>query len=184
MKKVQYNNLISSYAKALFYVAGDELDIIKKKVEFLLVFFKDHRDIFIYLSNPVISTVHKKEIILCMKEYLNEKLIKFIMMVCLSKRFALLLSILEKFLSLVREDQNEFKVTIKSAEPLKEADIKIITESLSFLGKIIEVNNVVDPSIVGGFIVRYGFNLIDLSLKSYLARLVDVSKREMLRYSE
>lgn len=184
MKKIQYNNLISSYAKALFYVAGDELDVIKKQVEFLLVFFKNQRDIFTYLSSPVNSAVHKKEIIICMKEYLNEKIIKFIMVICLSKRFYLLLSILEKFLSLVREDQNEFKVTIKSAEPLKEPDIKIITESLIFLGKIIEVDSVVDPSIVGGFIVRYGFNLIDVSLKSYLARLVDLSKREILGCSE
>ncbi|OJH30471.1 ATP synthase subunit delta [Armadillidium vulgare] len=98
-----------------------------------------------------------------------------------NKRSRLLILILEKFLSLVRESENELEITIKSAEVLKKPDIKIITESLSFLGKIIKVSNVVDPSILGGFVVRYGFNLIDASLKSYLDRLVDLSKMEILK---
>ncbi len=103
------------------------------------------------------------------------------MVIFANKRSSLLILILEKFLSLARENENEFEITIKSAETLKESDIKIITESLSFLGKIIKVSNVVDPSILGGFVVRYGFNLIDASLKSYLDRLVDLSKMEILK---
>ncbi|MDR2548397.1 MAG: F0F1 ATP synthase subunit delta, partial [Rickettsiales bacterium] len=35
--------------------------------------------------------------------------------------------------------------------------------------------------ILGGFVVKYGFNLIDASLKSYLDRLVDLSKMEILK---
>ncbi|MCA7010390.1 ATP synthase F1 subunit delta [Wolbachia endosymbiont of Tribolium confusum] len=175
------NNLVSSYARALFHVSGRRLGIIRKEVEFLLAFFKDQSDVFVYLSHPMVSLLHKKEAILSINENLSESLVKFIMVTLANKRSRLLILILEKFLNLVRESENELEITIKSAEVLKKPDIKIITESLNFLGKIIKVSNVVDPSILGGFVVRYGFNLIDASLKSYLDRLVDLSKMEMLK---
>ncbi|WCR58356.1 ATP synthase F1 subunit delta [Wolbachia endosymbiont of Ctenocephalides felis wCfeJ] len=181
MKRTQYNNLISSYARALFYVSEDKLDAIRKEVEFLLAFFKGQRDILIYLSHPTISLAHKKEVILSINRDLSENLVKFIMVVSVNRRFDLLIPILEKFLNFVKENKNELEITIKSAETLKESDIKIIAESLSFLGKIIKVNNVIDPTIIGGFVVKYGFNLIDASLKSYLNKLVGLSRIEMLK---
>lgn len=181
MKRTQYNSLISSYARALFYVSENKLGIIREEVEFLLAFFKNQRDIFIYLSHPMVSLTRKKEVMLTINGNLNENLVKFIMVIFANRRSSLLTLILEKFLNFVRENENELEITIKSAEVLKESDVKIITESLSFLGKITKVNNVVDPSILGGFVVKYGFNLIDASLKSYLDRLVDLSKVEILK---
>lgn len=181
MKKIEYNNLISSYAKALLSISEDQLGTVRKEVESLLAFLKNRRDIFIYLSHPMTSLARKKEAIFSVNENLNENLMKFIMVVFTNRRSSLLVLILEKFLNFVRENENELEITIKSAEVLKETDIKIITESLSFFGKITKVSNVVDPSMLGGFVVRYGFNLIDASLKSYLDRLVDLSKMEILR---
>lgn len=181
MKRTRYNNLVSSYARALFYISEDKLGTTRKEVEFLLDFFKNQRDIFIYLSHPMISLARKKEAILSIDKNLSENLVKLIMVVSANRRSNLLILILEKFLNLVRENENELEIIIKSAETLKEPDIKIITESLSFLGKITKVSNVVDPSILGGFVVKYGFNLIDVSLKSYLDRLVDLSKMEILK---
>ncbi|MGL9732960.1 MAG: ATP synthase F1 subunit delta [Wolbachia sp.] len=181
MKKTQYNNLVSSYARALFYISEDKLCIIRKEVEFLLDFFKNQRDIFIYLSHPMISFARKKEVVFSINKNLSERLVKFIMIVFVNRRSNLLILILEKFLNFIRENENELEIIIKSAEALKEPDIKIITESLNFLGKIIKVSNVIDPSIMGGFVVKYDFNLIDASLKSYLDRLVDLSKMEILK---
>ncbi|QKX02293.1 ATP synthase F1 subunit delta [Wolbachia endosymbiont of Dirofilaria (Dirofilaria) immitis] len=181
MKKTQHNNLISSYAKALFYVSKGKLDTIRKEIKFILAFLKSQRDVFMYLSHPMISLACKKEVLLSINGDLSESLVRFIMVVLANRRSNLLIFILEKFLSLVRKNENELEVTIKSAEVLKEIDIKIITESLSFLGKIVKVVNIVDPSILGGFIVKYGFNLIDVSLKSYLDELVNFSKMEILK---
>ncbi|MDG7056167.1 MAG: ATP synthase F1 subunit delta [Wolbachia endosymbiont of Meromenopon meropis] len=181
MRRIKYNNLISSYSRALFYISEDELCTTRKEVEFLLNFFDNQRDIFIYLSHPIISFARKKEILLSIGKNLSKNLIKFIMVILLNMRSDLLISILEEFLNLVRRNKGEFEVIIKSAEILKKSDVKIITESLSFLGKITKVTNVVEPSILGGFIIRYGFNLIDASVKSYLDRLVDLSKMEILK---
>jgi F-type H+-transporting ATPase subunit delta len=181
MKRTQYNNLISSYARALFCISENKLGTTRKEVEFLLAFFKNQRDIFIYLSHPMISLARKKEAILSINENLSKNLVKFIMVVSVNRRSNLLILILERFLNLVRENENELEIIVKSAEALKEPDMKIITKSLSFLGKITKVSNVVDPSILGGFVVKYGFNLIDASLKSYLDRLVDLSKMEILK---
>lgn len=175
------NNLISSYARVLFSISEAKLDAIRKEVEFLLAFFADNHGIFMLLSSPTTSLMHKKEIVLSMKGSIDESLIKFIMVILANKRSGLLIHILRKFLSLAMENENELEITIKSAEILKEPDIKIITESLAFLGKIVKVSNVVDSSLLGGFVVRYGFNLIDMSLKNYLDRLVDLTRVEILK---
>ncbi len=47
MKKTQYNNLVSSYARVLFHVSGSRLGIIRKEVEFLLAFLRYQRDVFV-----------------------------------------------------------------------------------------------------------------------------------------
>ncbi|OEY86404.1 ATP synthase F1 subunit delta [Wolbachia pipientis] len=177
MKKI-----IHCYAQTLFLISGNQLDLIRKEVESLLIFFKNYPDILMFLSNPVIPSKCKKEVLLCMKQCFNECFIKFIIVVCINRRFNLIFPILEEFLSFVRKSKNELEITIKSASLLKEPEIKIITESLSFLGKIIRVNNIIDPSIVGGFVIRYNFNLIDFSLESYLKKLVDLSKLEILKH--
>lgn len=181
MKKFQ---LISSYAHVLFQLSVNDLDTVREEVGFLLVFFKSQIDIFTYLSNPVISTKHKKEVVLCLKEYLSEGLVKFIIVICINKRFNLLFSILEKFLSFLRKNKNEFEITIESTKSLNDSDIKIITESLSFLGKIMKVSNVINPSILGGFIIRYDSYLIDASLKNYLEQMVNLSREEILGYNK
>ncbi|NUY39583.1 ATP synthase F1 subunit delta [Wolbachia endosymbiont of Litomosoides brasiliensis] len=181
MRRTQYNNLVSSYARVLFCVSENKLSVIREEVELLLAFFKSQRDIFMYLSHPMISFACKKEVMLSIRGYLSESLVKFIVVIFANKRSNLLIPVLERFLNLVRESENELEITIKSAETLSESNIKIITESLSFLGKIVRVDNVVDSSILGGFIAKYGFNLIDASLKSYLDKLVDLSKVEILR---
>jgi len=93
MKKTQYNNLVSSYARVLFHVSGSRLGIIRKEVEFLLAFFKDQRDVFVYLSHPMISFAHKKEVMLSINEHLSENLVKFIMVIFANKRSSLLILI-------------------------------------------------------------------------------------------
>ncbi|MDN5248029.1 MAG: ATP synthase F1 subunit delta [Wolbachia endosymbiont of Tyrophagus putrescentiae] len=175
--------LVSSYARALLCIVGDRLDIIRKEVEFLLDFFKSQHDVLMCLTNPVLSAEYKKELVYCLKEYVSEDLIKFVVVICINKRFGFLLPILDEFLRLVEKDKNEFEITIKSAKCLTQSDIKIINESLEFIGKIVKVNNVVDPAILGGFIVRYGFYLIDASLRSYLERLADLSREEILKFN-
>ncbi|WP_168463896.1 ATP synthase F1 subunit delta [Wolbachia endosymbiont of Ctenocephalides felis wCfeT] len=181
MRRTHYNNLVSSYARVLFHVAEGKLRDIRKEVEFLLAFFEDHQGVLMHLYSPITSLASKKEIIFSMEEHLSGSVMKFIMVMFVNKRSRLLIPVLEKFLGFVRESENELEITIKSAEILTESDIKIITESLSFLGKIVKVSSVIDPSILGGFEIRYGFNLIDASLKSYLDRLVNLSKTEILK---
>ncbi|MBV0899200.1 MAG: ATP synthase F1 subunit delta [Wolbachia endosymbiont of Fragariocoptes setiger] len=176
----KYNSLILSYTNALLSVSEGKSDTIKEGVEFLLTLFREQSDIFSYLLSPIISLEFKKEIMLSMKEYLDLNLINFIIVVCLNKRCDLLLYILEKFLHFIRKKNNEIEITIKSAKALKDSDVQTITGALSSMGKIVKINNAIDPSILGGFIIRYDFNFIDVSLRSYLNRLVDLSQKAML----
>ncbi|UWI83146.1 ATP synthase F1 subunit delta [Wolbachia endosymbiont of Howardula sp.] len=184
MNNIQAHYLITSYANILFEISKYQLEIYKQEAKMLLHFLRNQDDIFHFLSHPRISYTMKQELILILKQYISDQFIKFIIIVCINKRFNLLLAILEKFLYFVRNSQNEFEIIIISAVLLNKSDIQLITESLTFLGVITKVSNVINPTILGGFIVRYNSYLIDRSLKSYLKRLVHLSQTEILKNKE
>ena len=59
-----------------------------------------------------------------------------------------------------------------SARPLKDDQLQQLTESLrAKLGGKVAVEPSVDPSLIGGLVVRVGSRMIDASLKTKLQRL-------------
>ncbi|WP_333023238.1 ATP synthase F1 subunit delta [Wolbachia endosymbiont of Pentidionis agamae] len=182
MQRVQSDNITLYYAKALFNVSMHKLDVITKELDFVLNILKNQNNLLLYLANPILSLPQKKELILCFKDYISSNLISFFVTILINKRSHLLQRIIERFLLMVKKEKNEIEVIITSAVSLQESDISIITESMCSLGEIVKAENVVDQSLLGGFSIRYGFNVIDLSLKNYLNKLVDYSKVEILEY--
>ena len=62
---------------------------------------------------------------------------------------------------------------ITSAVPLtKELEADIHNKIKESVGKEISMNNVIDPSIIGGFIIRIGDKLYDSSVSSRLKSLL------------
>ena len=71
-------------------------------------------------------------------------------------------------------------VEVTSADSLSEADLERLREALSsFLGKQVRLELRVDPSLIGGVIVRFGDHLIDGSLRGQLAGLRERFVREL-----
>jgi len=71
-------------------------------------------------------------------------------------------------------------VEVTSADSLSEADLERLREALSsFLGKQVRLELRVDPSLIGGGIVRVGDHLIDGSLRGQLAGLRERFVREL-----
>ena len=63
-------------------------------------------------------------------------------------------------------------VEVISADPLSEAGVERMEEVLSsILGKKVRLTSQLDPSLIGGAIVRFGDHLIDGSLRGQLAGL-------------
>ncbi len=168
------------YTQALFDLSSRELEVIEENVQFLLTFLKGNKKMVSFLSNPANSILAKNDIILLLKNYVNDTLLDFMLLVTKNGRFSLLESIFEKFLILIKKFKNEIDVTVKSVVPLNKKDIKLISNSMFNFGKVVGFVNVIDPTILGGFIIRVNFTIIDASLKSYLGRLLSISKEAIL----
>ena len=68
--------------------------------------------------------------------------------------------------------RGEIQADVTSAVPLTEAEVAAVTESLrGAVGQKVAVNLAVDPSLIGGLIVRVGSRMVDSSLRSKINRL-------------
>ena len=78
----------------------------------------------------------------------------------------------EHFASLVRRERGVALAEIRTALPLDEAQRTAVTDRLGELtGDEIEINEVVDESLIGGITVRIGDRLYDASVRNRLERL-------------
>jgi F-type H+-transporting ATPase subunit delta len=81
-------------------------------------------------------------------------------------------AMVERFAELVRRHRGISLAEVRTARPLDEAQRTAITERLRALtGDRVEMNEVVDESLIGGVSVRIGDRLYDASVRSRLERL-------------
>lgn len=81
-------------------------------------------------------------------------------------------AMVERFGELVRRDRGISLAEVRSALPLEPEQRTAISERLRALtGDRIELNEVVDESLIGGLSVRIGDRLYDASVRSRLERL-------------
>ncbi|MBO8126342.1 MAG: F0F1 ATP synthase subunit delta [Firmicutes bacterium] len=83
----------------------------------------------------------------------------------------------------VQFDQSKAKAKVKTVVPLDdEAREKLGRVLKELTGKDVELNNVIDPSILGGMIVQMGDTIIDMSLATRLNELEERIHAEIARH--
>ena len=81
-------------------------------------------------------------------------------------------AMVDRFLELVRRERGILLAEVRTALPLDEEERSAIAQRLRALtGDRIEMNEVVDESLIGGVSVRIGDQLYDASVRSRLERL-------------
>ena len=81
-------------------------------------------------------------------------------------------AMVERFGELVRRERGISLAEVRTALPLEDAQREAVAERLRALtGDKIEINEVVDESLIGGLSVRIGDRLYDASVRSRLERL-------------
>jgi F-type H+-transporting ATPase subunit delta len=89
-----------------------------------------------------------------------------------AQRTAIIPGVIDSFAELLNEAEGKVTAEVASAQPLDDAAKAEITAGLEkVLKKKIEIAPTVDPSLLGGFKVRVGNFLVDLSLKTRLDSL-------------
>jgi F-type H+-transporting ATPase subunit delta len=89
-----------------------------------------------------------------------------------NRRLFALPEIIEAYLAELARRRGEASAQVVSAQPLDERQRQAVTEALKRVtGGKVAVDMKVDPSLLGGLVVKVGSRLVDSSLKTKLQRL-------------
>ncbi len=96
----------------------------------------------------------------------------FIRVVARNRRLFAMQDMLKAFRALVAEHKGEATAEVTVAKALSAAQTKELKAALkSVVGKDVAINATVDPSILGGMIVKVGSRQIDTSIRTRLSSL-------------
>jgi len=168
------------YAKALLELALDQnkIEVIESDMQQVLTVAHEAHDFQVFLNSPLIKVDKKIEVIKSLFSSFDALSISFMELVANNGREALITEIAQAFLNQLKEHRGIVPVTIISAQKLDAATKEQITSKISAAIKgTLEITEDVDPSLIGGFIVRMGDHQIDASVSNQLNRL----KQELVK---
>ena len=166
------------YAQALLDLSIEQnvVDKVNADMVQLSNVCKESKDFANLLSSPVVDANKKSEIFTAIFESKVEKMsLEFMNLVLKNSRENVLPQIANGFVSLYKKKNNILDVTVISATTLDKATKEIIIAKIkaSFDGTI-DLIEKVDPTLIGGFIVRIDDKQIDASVASQLSNLKNI----------
>ena len=127
------------------------------------------------LSNPVVRSSDKKEVLSKIFNGISSNTNGVIDTLISNKRLTLLPEVAASYISLFDQLRDSQVATVTTAVPLsKELEAKVLSKVKELTGKEAEVENIIDESIIGGFILRVG----DIQYNASIANKLDKLKRE------
>lgn len=130
------------------------------------------------LNHPAVEAPKKLELLLKTFEgKLSDITMRLLRLVSERGRIEILKSLEEKYAQLLRDRKNIIGAKLTSSKELSPSEIADIKARLTeHLGKKLELEVIIDKSLLGGVILRLGDQVIDGSLKGKLA----VVEKELL----
>lgn len=170
------NTIARPYAQAIFELAGDRGDITQwsQNLEFLALLVRDPQ-IQDLLSNPRLTERQLSELFLHIcAESLDEYAKNFVLLLAEKRRFAVLPEIAELYEEMRRDSEGVVRGEMVSAFEVSTEQRRQIAAALKVrLGRDVELECIVDESLIGGAVVRAGDLVIDGSVQGKLFRLAN-----------
>ena len=162
------------YAKAMYDIANEENSIneVYKDMNFINELNSDSLDFKNLLSNSQINFQDKKKLILSLIKQSNSLTEKLIDLLIHNKRVKIIGDIASSFIQLYNKHNNIKEATIITASPINnELESKILSMINIKDAKSVNLTNVVNPNIIGGFIIRFDGKEYNASVKQNLNNL-------------
>ena len=168
--------LADRYAAALYAHAGDEhaLDLVVEQVEALGRLVDESADLRRLLGSPLVdvNTAQRAVRAVLAAQGFGKIVQDFAAVVTSNRRLGALRRIINAFAALVAEKRGVVVAEVETAYPLSEVQEQQLRARLIEAGYgNVDIIKRVDPSLLGGLVVKIGARLYDTSLKSRLQRL-------------
>lgn len=164
----------SRYAKSLLELAIEQnkVDAILGDMNFLLQTNADTRDFELLIASPIVKADTKIDIFEKVFDQFEELTMSFIKLITSNRRESYLPVIARDFEAQVKAYKGIIPMTLISATPLDSSTKKsILSKMEGSVNGTLEVTEVIDESLIGGFIVKMGDMQVDASVASQFNNL-------------
>lgn len=165
------------YSKAFFELALEKGKLSEAEQDIMLV--KDqifgNDDFEKLLQNPLVPANAKTDLLKkTFKNSIGDFTMNFLVLTGNKKRSDFLVEIIDKFEELALDHNGIISAQVYSAIPLKDDQKNAIQNRLEKrTGKNVHLEEVIEKSLLGGFIVKIRDSVTDYSIKRQLERLKD-----------
>ena len=162
------------FAEALYEaaVAADRLEIVNRDLAAVRSAVDDAPDLARFLRNPAFPADAKRRVLESITAGGDPLVSNFLNVLISHGRLALLVDATEAFGDRYRREQRELAVSLTTAVPIDDAQAEGLRQTLeSATGQTITIRRTVDPSIVGGVVLRVRDLLVDASVRRRLEGL-------------
>ncbi len=157
------------YAQALFGAAKEKGLIDKAYEQFndLKAFIASDSLLLDFLNAPQVLEEHKEELVRnVFRERIERLFVEFLIVLVEKHRIAFLPEVIDEFTRLVEAEKGIGRATVTTATPLNEKEKSgLVTKLTAKTGLKIELEEKVDPDILGGMIVILHNEIIDGSVR-------------------
>lgn len=164
------------YTAAIFELAqsAGALDSIEREFNELSSAIAVNSELSDIISSPAVSREQHAGIVNALSQKMghSDMTRQFLGLMASKGRLALLPQTLSGFDAMLAEHRGALTAEVTTAKPLTDTQRATLADNLrNSLGRSVKMEEFVDPSILGGLVVKVGSKMVDSSLKSQLERL-------------
>jgi F-type H+-transporting ATPase subunit delta len=161
------------YATALFELARDEksVDTVKADLDRFDAMLADSADLKRLVRSPVFSSDSQSKALAAVldKAGITGISANFLRVLTANRRLFAVSDVIRAFRALVAKFKGEATADITVAEKLSDNNLDALKTALKLVtGKDVTLNVKIDPSIIGGLMVKLGSRMVDSSLRTKL----------------
>ena len=167
--------ITARYTKALYQTGEEEAksqDVFK---DILLIenIIKENPEFMEFLASPIVKVSDKKNLFKDLfEDNIGQLSYNFLLLLLENKRELFLPSICRFYVQIYKENQGIQEGSITTAKPLNKEHKEEIHKFIRRRFKIeIELDEKIDPSLIGGFLLRIEDQQIDASISSQLKKI-------------
>lgn len=171
-----FSGVAQRYASSLFYLAQEagSIDAVGRDLDAFEALVNESADLKRLVMSPVFSADEQFRAMsaIVARAGLDGLTGNFLKTVAKNRRLFVLPGMIGSYRALAAEHRGEVAAEVATAHPLdagQEADLRAALKDVT--GRDVALNVTVDPSLLGGLIVKVGSRQIDTSLRTKLSSL-------------
>ena len=173
---VHVSGLAGRYAVALFELAQeqDALETVAGDLHALRDLLEGSADLERLIRSPVLSREEQARAITAVGERAGfaPLTLQFLGLLAHKRRLFALPDVIAAYDAMLAEHRGEVGAEVVSALPLSAEQLESVKRQLTAaVGQTVKLSTAVDPSLLGGLVVRVGSRMIDASIRTKLHQL-------------